>query len=639
MNGRKHLASFLAGLTQDLISITIHSQCTQFILPDHFHETSLGKNKKIKTQPYLFVRLLLVSLLLGLMYSTASGNIIYVKEGGTGDGSHWANAYSDLQAALNDAVSNDQIWVAAGTYTPTDDYGLGLGARGQHFRMINGVAICGGFAGTETALGQRDIQANETILSGDLNGDDGPGFTNNSENCYHVFYHPLETELNATAILDGFTITGGNSDDVDNWPYDSGGGMYNEYCNPTVANCTFIGNTAFYGGGVSNYYSNPNISNCIFSNNSAAGDMLYEPSGGGMDNYYSHPLVFNCFFSQNSAVYGGGMNNLSSSPFVMDCTFSDNTASGDTYSGGGGISNFLQEGSSGISNPTVTHCIFSDNSAVYGAGIDNEYRDTNVTNCIFSGNIAEDGGGIYSFYSSPNVTACTFNGNTADFGGGMSNEDSNSLVVNCIFSGNTADFGGGGMENYYSNPTVTNCTFSGNTADFGGGLDNYESSPSISNSILWGNLASIAGDEIYNNLSNPTIAHSDILGGLPTGSTNGGGNIADDPLFLEISDDGGDGWGDANDDYGDLQLQGGSPCIDAGDNTVIPIAMTTDLDGESRFVDDPTVVDTGNGTAPIVDMGAYESDDPCLGRDKADFDCNGIVNMADFVYFASSWLK
>jgi hypothetical protein len=74
-----------------------------------------------------------------------------------------ANAYSDLQAALNDAVSNDQIWVAAGTYTPTDDYGLGLGSRGQHFRMINGVAICGGFAGTETALGQRDIQAKTSM--------------------------------------------------------------------------------------------------------------------------------------------------------------------------------------------------------------------------------------------------------------------------------------------------------------------------------------------------------------------------------------------------------------------------------------------------------------------------------------------
>ena len=107
MNGRKHLASFLAGLTQDLISITINSQCTQLILPDHFHKTSLENNKKIKTQPYFIVRLLLASLLLGLMYSTAAGNIIYVKEGGTGDGSTWSNAYSDLQAAL----SGENYWI------------------------------------------------------------------------------------------------------------------------------------------------------------------------------------------------------------------------------------------------------------------------------------------------------------------------------------------------------------------------------------------------------------------------------------------------------------------------------------------------------------------------------------------------
>ncbi|MFZ9024766.1 MAG: hypothetical protein ACO3BO_08465, partial [Anaerohalosphaeraceae bacterium] len=258
MNGRKHLASFLAGLTQDLISITINSQRTQFIRPDHFHETSLGKNKKIKTQPYLLVRLLLVSLLLGMMYSTASGKILYVKEGGTGDGSSWANAYSDLQAALNVAVSNDQIWVAAGTYTPTDDYGLGLGTRGQHFRMINGVAIYGGFAGTETALGQRDIQANETILSGDLNGDDGPGFTNNSENCYHVFYHPQQIALDATAILDGFTVTNGNANG-EAWPHYTGGGMFNEYSSPTVVSCTFTGNTALYGGGMYNTASNPTV--------------------------------------------------------------------------------------------------------------------------------------------------------------------------------------------------------------------------------------------------------------------------------------------------------------------------------------------------------------------------------------------
>jgi len=78
-------------------------------------------------------------------------------------------------------------------------------------------------------------------------------------------------------------------------------------------------------------------------------------------------------------------------------------------------------------------------------------------------------------------------------------------------------------------------------------------------------------------------------------------------------------WGTADDDYGDLRLQHGSPCIDAGDNAAVP-ADISDLDGDgdvtepipfdlagmARFFDDLLTPDTGLGTPPIVDMGAYE---------------------------------
>ena len=48
----------------------------------------------------------------------------------------------------------------------------------------------------------------------------------------------------------------------------------------------------------------------------------------------------------------------------------------------------------------------------------------------------------------------------------------------------------------------------------------------------------------------------------------------------------------------------GSPAIDAGNN--LDVTASTDLDGNPRIVDVPSVPDSGNGTPPIVDMGAYE---------------------------------
>jgi hypothetical protein len=113
---------------------------------------------------------------------------------------------------------------------------------------------------------------------------------------------------------------------------------------------------------------------------------------------------------------------------------------------------------------------------------------------------------------------------------------------------------------------------------------NQNSSTSIvTNSILWGD----SPDEIYNLSSSPTVTYSDIQG-----SYTGTGNIDADPLFVDVGN-------------GDLHLQQGSPCIDAGDNSAAALP-STDIDGDNRKIDDPKVADTGNGTPPIVDMGADE---------------------------------
>ena len=372
----------------------------------------------------------------------------------------------------------------------------------------------------------------------------------------------------ADTVLSGFVITGGNAS--------GGGGMSNRTSSsPTVTNCSFSGNTA---SGLS--------------------------GGGGMFNDVgSSPTVTNCSFSGNTATAGdgGGMSNTGSNPTVTNCTFGGNSASGV----GGGMSNFS-------SNPTVTNCSFSGNTASSGGGMANDVGSLTVTNCSFSGNLASSfGGGMFNLDSSPTLTDGSFTGNSAISGAGMLNNASSPTVTNCTFSGNTGTVWGTMANIDNSNPTVTNCSFTGNTAGLGGGMFNDGSSPTVTNCILWNN----SPDQIF---GPGLVAYSDVQGGFA-----GIGNINADPLFVDA--DGPDNIPGTDDD--DLHLPSGSPCIDAADNTAVPAGITTDLDGKPRFVDDPDTPDTGNGAAPIVDMGAYELQPPC----PQDINGDGVINVLDLI--------
>ena len=273
---------------------------------------------------YLF---LIISFFIALV---ASGATYYVVPGGAGNknGTSWANAYADVQTAIDSASSSGggEVWIKKGTYK-----------HGSAMTMKNNVAIYGGFAGTETLKDQR-VAGNNTILDG--------------ENSYSVFYnnYTKENPLTNSAKLDNVTIQNGYVDSNNGY---SGGGMYNYYASPEITNCTFSGNSARYGGGMYNYYSSPVLTNCTFSNNSA------KNYGGGMYNIRSSdPVLTNCTFSGNSAkYYGGGMYNDSSSPTLTNCILWGNTAT----------SSRNEIYNSGSNNkPTIDTCIIKGGYSSYG---------------------------------------------------------------------------------------------------------------------------------------------------------------------------------------------------------------------------------------------------------------------------------
>jgi len=131
----------------------------------------------IPTRLALALALALV-LILSLAPAPAAAQatrVLYVTPGGSSYCKSWATACT-LQYALSAATAGDEIWVAEGTYKPTTGTD-----RTATFRLKSGVGVYGGFAGTETARGQRDWVAHPTVLSGDIRY---VGY--NNDNSYHV---------------------------------------------------------------------------------------------------------------------------------------------------------------------------------------------------------------------------------------------------------------------------------------------------------------------------------------------------------------------------------------------------------------------------------------------------------------------
>ncbi|UCE50011.1 MAG: hypothetical protein JSW47_07600, partial [Phycisphaerales bacterium] len=478
---------------------------------------------------------------------------IYVNATSEGpyDGKTWETAFNDLQDALSIAQQNTEIWVAAGVYVPD----RGTGARTASFRLKNGVRLLGGFTGKETSSDQRDPNTNETILSGDLKGDDGPDFVNNDENSYHVV---VALKIYPDTVLDGFIITGGNANDPREDQPQEGAGLYSTAHALTLINCIFKSKSAGNEGGGMYHKSDSSslsLTGCIFSNNRTANYPNSHGWGGGVLIAGVKGFMKKCVFYGNLANEGGGARLIRTAGLVLqDCAFIGNRAA----KRGGGIN-------CGFGSPTTAYSLL---------------------NCRFIGNSARGGGAIFN------------------------RDETKATLVNCIFVSNTARDGAGGMshvpgEKSSSHARLTNCIFIANSArnKIGGFFTRGENGATLSNCILWSNAdrdgssesAQIQGERIV-------VNHCCIQGW--TEKLGGTGNFGADPTFVDIN--GPDDIIGTEDD--NLRLKFGSPCINAGDNSAIPVdefdldddgdteeLIPFDLDGQPRII---------NGT---VDIGAYES--------------------------------
>lgn len=455
-----------------------------------------------------------ISILNSLLFScwlttSLSAQVIYVNAAGNGGGTSWADATPHLAEALSTATNGMQIWVATGTYYPTTCTSCTTEDRQISFQIPDGVTLIGGFSGEEDS-NERDWQNNPTILSGNIDRD-----TTIFNNSYNVIY---TKNVGISTTVDGFIITGGNADFLNNSPgarSNSGAGWYNEgvlennQSTPTINNCRFEENQTIafgaamlndggFSGDASVFYNN-----CQFKNNTAgqAGGAVYNQGSFEGKNLTKFS---NCLFENNhseiegGAIYSNGSQEGNADVQVISCTFNNNSAA----QRGGAIYN--RGSNNGHCNAAIIGCNFTDNQAVTAGAIYNDggfagESNPTITGCYFKNNHATHKGGAvlndgnFSGQSNTIFTNCTFDKNLADTNGGgvysdgSEDGESSPTFENCQFFNNRAQLGGGAYhfgKNGISNPVFTQCNFVGNEGEEGAGLYNDASFEGQSNFMM-----------------------------------------------------------------------------------------------------------------------------------------------------------
>ncbi|MGV3460441.1 MAG: choice-of-anchor Q domain-containing protein [Flavobacterium sp.] len=339
------------------------------------------RNTRIKFIGAIFFFL----MLLGVTEAASAQTIRYVKEGGTGNGASWTDASGDLQLMINNSTSGDQVWVARGTFKPNRKFGsnsISANHQDNTFTLKTGVSVYGSFAGTETAVGERKVEDNPTVLSGDFSSNDtevnGVQLKDNAygrtENAYHVVI-----AYGYSGIFDGFRILGGNAfgtgtiDNSINRKY--GGGMYIANSAGVIRNVLVKGSRANNRGGA--IYIEQ--SSTIFINTTLL--WCYAGEGGGIYTYnssarISNSIINSCYAGLNTG--GGGAIAVEANyPVLQNCVVYDN------YTSGSAGSAFSIKAYSGLH---LMNCIAHDN----GLGL-TKLTGTNSAITFYNSNVQVNG--------------------------------------------------------------------------------------------------------------------------------------------------------------------------------------------------------------------------------------------------------
>ncbi len=581
------------------------------------------------------MRWIILILTITLVIPAWANEIIYVDDDAAlgGDGISWETAYRYLHDGLMDANrpgSTDQIEirVAQGAYKPDRSEACpgGSGDREVLFELPEEVALKGGYAGlVGNDPNERDVDLYETVLSGDLGGDD-------------VIDDPSQFRLDDSRLNNSLTVVNAGASSVLDGVIVRDGHALPYQC-PEQGGCPDLlwGDPHWNGGGVVVQNDGVIIKNCRFFQN-------FSLQGGGAIYIKDATLyIESCIFSGNGSRYdGGGVCAASSHVEIVDSQFIGNWAG---ISGGGF--------SGGSSDSTILNCVFQENWADDGGGIYINRGMSLIQNTLLGYNHANVGGGA-NFRGYIELQLCSFIGNKANVGGGIMNYGE-LFLDNSLFAGNCAKSYGGCIYSRYSESLImSNCTGVNNRASSGVFLAvDYQSSyPSKVMNCIVDN----GGQEIYNQQSIISINFSSMQSRPSTIYDFdyldwGQGNVDADPCFVDPGYwDSNNTPQDPNDDF-----------YVAGDYHLKSQAGRWDDDSGTWVCDEVTspCIDAGDPNSPImyesfpnggrINMGAYGGTEeasksyfdcaPCETIIAGDINGDCKVNYLDLAILASHWLE